>query len=141
MLEAKLSTLIVQLASHEQRFEELESTLDDPGRNIEPDQAMQISQAVKDVAFEIENGQTERTSGDLTANCIAGLALPATSNCRPISLIAAWGGRQTGIGVSPAPPAMSFSFRTEQNCLSGNYAWVGRPGKRPFCPCLALWGA
>lgn len=54
MLEAQLSTHTTQLANHEQRLEELESTLGDPGRNITPDQAMQISQAVKAIAFEIE---------------------------------------------------------------------------------------
>ncbi len=54
MLEAQLDTHAVQLAGHEQRLEELESTLGDPGRNITPDQAMQISQAVKAIAFEIE---------------------------------------------------------------------------------------
>ncbi len=54
ILEAQLDKHAVQLAGHEQRLEELESTLGDPGHNITPDQAMQISQAVKAIAFEIE---------------------------------------------------------------------------------------
>jgi hypothetical protein len=40
-----------QVDSNTQRIEELESTLSDPGRQVTPDQASQISQAVKAVAL------------------------------------------------------------------------------------------
>jgi len=40
-----------QLADHEQRLETIESQLGDTGRNVTPDQASQISQAVKAVAL------------------------------------------------------------------------------------------
>jgi ferritin-like metal-binding protein YciE len=51
LLEAQLDTHTTQLADHEQRLEEIESTLGDTGRNVTPDQASQISQAVKAVAI------------------------------------------------------------------------------------------
>ena len=54
LLEAQLETHATQLVDHEQRLEEIEATLGDPGRFITPDQAMQISQAVKTIATEIE---------------------------------------------------------------------------------------
>jgi hypothetical protein len=40
-----------QLADHEQRLETIEAQLGDTGRNVTPDQASQISQAVKAVAL------------------------------------------------------------------------------------------
>ena len=40
-----------QIADHEQRLEAIESHLGDTGRNVTPDQASQISQAVKTVAL------------------------------------------------------------------------------------------
>ena len=40
-----------QLADHEQRLETIEAQLSDTGRNVTPDQASQISQAVKAVAL------------------------------------------------------------------------------------------
>jgi hypothetical protein len=51
MIEARLDSNDVQLTDHEQRLEEIESTLGDPGRHVTPDQASQISQAVKTVAI------------------------------------------------------------------------------------------
>jgi hypothetical protein len=50
-LEAQLGTHATQLIDHEHRLEEIESTLGDTGRNVTPDQASQISQAVKAVAI------------------------------------------------------------------------------------------
>jgi hypothetical protein len=52
MLEAQLETHATKLVDHEQRLEEIESTLGDSGRFVTPDQAMQISQAVKAIAIE-----------------------------------------------------------------------------------------
>lgn len=51
MLEAQLETHASKIVDHEQRLEEIEATLGDPGRAITPDQAMQISQGVKAVAI------------------------------------------------------------------------------------------
>ncbi|HIP72313.1 MAG TPA: hypothetical protein EYH05_13065 [Anaerolineae bacterium] len=54
LLETQLETHTTQLVDHEKRLEEIESTLGDPGRFVTPDEAMQISQAVKTIAAEIE---------------------------------------------------------------------------------------
>jgi hypothetical protein len=54
ILEGQLETHAIKLIDHEQRLEEIEATLGDTGRFITPDQAMQISQAVKAIAAEIE---------------------------------------------------------------------------------------
>lgn len=51
LLEATLDSHTSQLDDHEKRLEEVESTLGDTGRNVTPDQASQISQAVKTVAI------------------------------------------------------------------------------------------
>lgn len=53
MLEAQLESHSSRILNHEQRLEEIEATLGDPGRFVSPDQAMQISQAVKMVAMEL----------------------------------------------------------------------------------------
>jgi hypothetical protein len=54
ILEARLESHSSQLVNHEQRLEEIEATLGDPGRFVTPDQAMQLSQAIKAIATEIE---------------------------------------------------------------------------------------
>jgi len=51
LLEATLDTHATQLVDHEKRLEEVEATLGDTDRNVTPDQASQISQAVKAVAI------------------------------------------------------------------------------------------
>jgi hypothetical protein len=43
--------LEAQLQDHERRLEQIEATLGDPGRHITPEQASQISQAVKAIAM------------------------------------------------------------------------------------------
>ena len=53
MLEAQLETHTTQLADHEKRLELVEEQLGDTKRHITPEQAMQISQAVKAVAHEL----------------------------------------------------------------------------------------
>ena len=53
MLEAQLETHTTQLADHENRLELVEEQLGDTKRHITPEQAMQISQAVKAVAHEL----------------------------------------------------------------------------------------
>ena len=59
LLEAQLGTHTTQLAEHDQRLEQIESTLGDTGRNVTPDQSSQISQAVKAVAIALGK-QTKR---------------------------------------------------------------------------------
>jgi hypothetical protein len=58
LLEARLTG---RLDGHEQRLEQLESTLGDPDRQVTPDQASQISQAVKAVAMKMseQSGRNE----------------------------------------------------------------------------------
>ena len=51
MMDARINSNKAQLTEHAQRLEELESTLGDPGRYVTPDQASQISQAIKTVAI------------------------------------------------------------------------------------------
>jgi hypothetical protein len=54
ILESQIESHTVKLIDHEQRLEEIEGLLGNTGRFITPDQAMQISQAVKAIAIEIE---------------------------------------------------------------------------------------
>jgi hypothetical protein len=54
ILESQLESHTVKLIDHEQRLEEIEATLGDTGRSVTPDQAMQISQAIKAIATEIQ---------------------------------------------------------------------------------------
>lgn len=42
-----------KLEDHDQRLERIEATLGDPGKSVTPDQASQISQAVKAIALEL----------------------------------------------------------------------------------------
>lgn len=61
VLEAQVESQGQKLADHERRLEEVEATLGDPGRHITPDQASQISQAVKAVAMALgkKSGRNE----------------------------------------------------------------------------------
>ena len=59
LLEAQLESHTARLTDHDQRLEEIESTLGNVGRSVTPDQASQISQAVKAVAIALGN-QTKR---------------------------------------------------------------------------------
>lgn len=51
LLESQLQTHTTQLADHDERLENIEGALGDSGRYVTPDQASQISQAVKAVAL------------------------------------------------------------------------------------------
>ena len=53
LLEAKLETHTTKLVDHEQRLEAIEGQLGAPEQLVTPEQAMQISQAVKAVAHEL----------------------------------------------------------------------------------------
>lgn len=61
VLEAQVETQGQQLADHERRLEEVEATLGDPGHHVTPEQASQISQAVKAVAMALskKSGRNE----------------------------------------------------------------------------------
>lgn len=61
VLEAQVESQGQQLADHERRLEEVEATLGDTGRHITPDEASQISQAVKAVAMALgkKSGRNE----------------------------------------------------------------------------------
>jgi hypothetical protein len=59
LLESQIEEHAHRLQQHRERLEMIESTLGDPGRTISPDQATQISQAVKAVAMELGK-QTKR---------------------------------------------------------------------------------
>lgn len=64
-LEAQLETYGTKLDDHEQRLEEIETALGDPGRFVTPDQAMQISQAVKTIAAEIQKRTKQNEYGKI----------------------------------------------------------------------------
>jgi ferritin-like metal-binding protein YciE len=53
LIEARLDQHDDRLGAHDKRLDEVEAILGDPNRMVTPDQAMQISQAVKAVASEI----------------------------------------------------------------------------------------
>ena len=53
MLEARVESQEYRLDHHEERLEQIETTLGDPRRQITPDQASRLSQAVKAVAHEL----------------------------------------------------------------------------------------
>jgi hypothetical protein len=53
LLETQIEAHTIQLEKHGQRLERIEDTLGDPKRAITPDQATEISQAVKAVAMEL----------------------------------------------------------------------------------------
>jgi ferritin-like metal-binding protein YciE len=102
MLEAQLGTHAVQLANHEQRLEELESTLGDPGRFVTPDQAMQISQAIKTIALEIEKRTKKNEYGAIYGQMYRQFGitsykqLPADKFDRAMTWLTEWYQRITG---------------------------------------------
>jgi hypothetical protein len=61
LIEAQLHSHTEQLTEHDQRLEDIEATLGDTGRMVTPDQASQISQAVKAVALALgrKSGRNE----------------------------------------------------------------------------------
>lgn len=61
LLEARVDTHDARLADYEGRLEQIEATLGDPGRNITPEQATSISQAVKTIAMALskKSGRNE----------------------------------------------------------------------------------
>lgn len=61
LLEAQMESHTAQLGDHEQRLEQIETALGDTGRHITPEQASQLSQAVKTVAMKLgkQTGRNE----------------------------------------------------------------------------------
>jgi hypothetical protein len=61
LLESRLDKHETQLVGFEERLEQVEITLGDPGRQVTPEQASQISQAVKAVAMKLseQSGRNE----------------------------------------------------------------------------------
>jgi hypothetical protein len=61
LLEARLDTYDTRFLDHEKRLEGIEAVLGDPDRFVTPDQASQISQAVKTVAMKLskKSGRNE----------------------------------------------------------------------------------
>jgi ferritin-like metal-binding protein YciE len=63
ILEARIETHDVRLVDHERRLEEVEATLGDSDRHVTPDQASQISQAVKTVAMKLSKASGRNEYG------------------------------------------------------------------------------
>jgi hypothetical protein len=102
ILEAQLETHSAKLINHEQRLEEIESTLGDPGRFVTPDQAMQISQAIKAIATEIEKRTRKNEYGAIYGQLYREFGitsykqLPAGKFNQAMEWLAAWYRRITG---------------------------------------------
>ena len=63
LIEAQIGRHSTKLADHEQRLEEIESTLGDSGRHVTPDQASQLSQSVKTVAMKLSKASGRNEYG------------------------------------------------------------------------------
>jgi hypothetical protein len=102
MLEAQLGTHTAQLQDHEQRIEEIEATLGDPGQHITPDQAMQISQAVKTDAIALEKKTKKNEYGAVYGQLYREFGitsykqLPANKFDRAMKWLTEWYRRITG---------------------------------------------
>ena len=102
LLETQIATHTVQLQNHEQRLEEIEATLGDPGHHVTPDQAMQISQAVKVVAMELGKRSKKNEYGAVYGQLYRHFGitsykqLPASQFDRAIAWLTDWYKRITG---------------------------------------------
>jgi hypothetical protein len=63
LLEARVSDQALMLSNLDQRLEEVEDILGDEGRHVTPDQASQISQAVKTVAMKLSKASGRNEYG------------------------------------------------------------------------------
>ena len=95
-IEAQVGAHSTQLTDHEQRLEEIESTLGDAGRHITPDQASQISQAVKTVAMKLSKASGRNEYGGVYGELYRKFGitsykqLPATKFDEAISWMNEW---------------------------------------------------
>jgi hypothetical protein len=102
ILEAQLESHAAQLGEHERRLEEIEATLGDPGQHITPDQAMQISQAVKTVAIALEKKTKKNEYGAVYGQLYREFGitsykqLPANRFDRAMQWLTEWYRRVTG---------------------------------------------
>jgi hypothetical protein len=99
LMEARLTS---RLDNYEQRLESIEAHLGDPGHHITPDQAMQISQAVKTIAFEIEKRTKKNEYGAIYGQLYRQFGitsykqLPADKFDRAMAWLTEWYQRVTG---------------------------------------------
>lgn len=109
ILEAELSNQAAKLQNHEQRLEEIEMSLGDPGKQITPDQAMQISQAVKTVAIALEKKSKRNEYGAVYGQLYREFGitsykqLPAAHFERAMNWLTNWYKRITGATGDEVP--------------------------------------
>jgi hypothetical protein len=102
ILEDQLETHTTKLVDHDRRLEEIEAELGYTDRVITPDQAMQISQAVKAIAAEIEKRTKRNEYGGIYGQLyrefgIPGYKqLPAHKFDRAMEWLTSWYQRVTG---------------------------------------------
>lgn len=111
LIEARLSGRLDihedRLADHDNRLEAIETSLSDSGRNVTPDQASQISQAVKAVALELgkKSGRNEfgGVYGELyrREGVTSYKLIPARRFDQVMSWLTAWYQELTGDGGLP----------------------------------------
>ena len=99
LMEARL---IGRLDDHEQRLEQLETTVGDPGHHVTPDQASQISQAVKAVALEMSKRSGRNEYGGVYGELYRQFGitsyklLPANKFEEAMEFLSNWHGSITG---------------------------------------------
>ena len=92
-----------RLDAYEERLELVEATLGDPGRFVTPDQAMQISQAVKMVAMELSKRTKRNEYGSVYGQLYRQFAvtgykqLPASQFDLAMLWLTDWYKRITGV--------------------------------------------
>jgi hypothetical protein len=100
ILESQLESHTVKLIDHEQRLEEIEATLGGTGRSVTPDQAMQISQAIKAIATEIQKRTKKNEYGAICGQLYREFGsyklLPANKFDQAMAWLTSWYRRVTG---------------------------------------------
>jgi hypothetical protein len=102
LIEARLEYHDSRLADYETRLEAVETVLGDPGQNVTPDQAMQISQAVKTVAMELGKRTKKNEYGSVYGQLYRQFAvtsykqLPGSQFEQAMSWLTDWYKRITG---------------------------------------------
>lgn len=105
LLEAQLERHTSRLDGHDQRLEEIESALGDTGRNVTPDQASQISQAVKAVAIALGSRTNRNEFGGVYGEFYRKFgitsykALPAKKFDEALKFLTEW--HQSLVGAAP----------------------------------------
>jgi hypothetical protein len=105
LLEGRLDTHDARLIDHEGRLEQIESTLGDPGHHITPEQASQISQAVKAVALVLTKQSGSNQYGSVYGELYRKFGitsykmLPARQFEAAMAFLTEWYGELTGEGL------------------------------------------